>query len=127
MKRPRTATVDGDTWQIPADPARLGKGGFASVVQATSAAGRLAAVKIFKAGDWKEETRDLQERELKMYRAAGTHQHIVGCMGGACIGGRHLLFMEIVRGGDLLDRVMSRTALEGALHHTASTLPPALT
>ena len=100
--------VGGHWWQLT--PRQLGKGGFASVMQAEGDDGRLAAVKVCSAA--KE---DLLVREGEMLQIAQTHPHIVGYIGSGRLGEQRLLFMEHVGGGDLLDRVLSRSALDGAM------------
>ena len=90
----------------------LGQGGFATVYEARTADGEIAAVKVVHdVSTLSPATRERLEQENATLSLAQPHPNIVGFYGACIQGDRHCFVQEAMPGGDLLDLVLARETL----------------
>ena len=95
-------------WQVT--QSKLGQGGFAEVYEARGPGGRNAVAKVSDASLESAE-RGLFDGEVAALQTAQGHPNVVGYVGEGRVGNKHILLLEHVRGGDLMDRVLQQSAL----------------
>lgn len=111
---PETVNIEGQTWTVSST--LLGKGGFASVYQATSTSGVKAAMKVVDLRVQSSWATAKLRAEAENLRRAQTHDHIVGFYGEVRISHFHVFLLE-AWGHDLLDQVLEHRGLGEARSH----------
>lgn len=123
---PRSLTIDGRCWTVQPD-VLLGKGGFATVVQARAPGGHKAALKVVDIRQQSTWATSKLQAEAENLRRAQTHAHIVRFHGELRIGSFHVFLLENW-GHDLLDQVLEDRGLgEGRSVHIVAQVLEALT
>ena len=100
---PCRVVCGGSTWQI--SRRRLGKGGFASVFEASSQHGMRAAVKVVDLRQQSAWVKAKLRSEAENLERAQTHANIVRFYGAVRCGSHHVFVLE-AWGRDLLEQVL---------------------